>query len=185
MVTPLDIGLLQRFDVIFPFIFILAIVYAVLAGTEIFKERQAFAFILAFVLALMTLLSSVAVKTINLMAPWLVLLVVFAIFIIIAYTAFGVKQETIMNVLTKGEYRTTFAWWVLALMIIIGVGSLSSVISEEVGFVELPEGEAPEGVPREVEQVGFWATLFHPKVLGLALILLIGLFTVQKLAAKD
>jgi hypothetical protein len=184
MATPLDVGLLQKFDVIFPFIFVLVIVYAVLARTEWFKDKQAIAFILAFLLGVMTLFSGIAIKTINRMAPWFILLIIFGILLILAYQAMGVKEETIMNVLTKSEYRYTFAWWVLALMLIIGFGTLSAVVSEEVAFTKLAAGEQAPGVAGEAEQIGFWATLFHPKVLGLALILLIAMFTIQKLASK-
>jgi hypothetical protein len=187
MATPLDVGLLQKFDVIFPFIFVLVIVYAVLSRTEWMKDKQAIAFILAFILAVMTLFSGIAVKTINRMAPWFVLLIIFGILVIMAYQAFGVKESTVLDVLTKSEYRTTFAWWIISLMLIIGFGSLSAVVSEEKGFTALAGGEnASTAAARgEAEEVGFWATLFHPKVLGLALILLIAMFTVQKLSSKD
>lgn len=183
MATPLDVGLLQKFDIIFPFIFVLVIVYAVLARTEWFKEKQAVAFILAFLLAVMTLFSSIAVKTINRMAPWFILLVVFGILLILAYQAMGVSEKRVLEVLTGKEYGGTFAWWVLALMLIIGLGSLSAVVSEEKQFTRLAAGENVT-VTGEAEEVGFWATLFHPKVLGLALILLIAMFTIQKLAGK-
>jgi hypothetical protein len=186
MATPLDIGLLQHFDTVFPFIFVLVIVYAVLSNI-MFKDKQAIAFILAFLLAVMTLFSNIAVKTISRMAPWVVLLMVFGILVLIAYQSFGVSNEKIMDVLTKGEYRTTFAWWIFALLLIIGLGTLSSVVSEEQSFAALAEGgnASTTKIAGEGEQVGFWATLFHPKVLGLVLILLIAMFTIQKLAAKD
>jgi len=186
MATPLDVGLLQKFDVIFPFIFVLVIVYAVLTRTEWMKDKQAIAFLLAFVLAVMTLFSSIAVKTINRMAPWVVLLIVFGVLIVVAYQALGIKEGTILDVMTKSEYRSTIAWWMLSLMLIIGLGTLSAVVSEEKGFTELAAGEnATEAAARgAAEEVGFWATIFHPKVLGLALILLIAMFTVQKLASK-
>jgi hypothetical protein len=186
MATPLDIGLLQKFDVIFPFIFVLVIVYAVLTRTEWMKDKQAIAFLLAFVLAVMTLFSNIAVKTINRMAPWVVLLIVFGILVIVAYQAMGIKEGTVLDVLTKSEYRHTFAWWMLSLMLIIGFGSLSSVVSEEKGFTELAAGENATAAEARgaAEEVGFWATIFHPKVLGLALILLIAMFTISKLAGK-
>ena len=189
MATPLDVGLLQKFDVIFPFIFVLVIVYAVIARTELFKEKQGIAFLLAFVLAVMTLFSSIAVKTINRMAPWVVILIVFSIFLFIAYQAMGIGEGKIVETLTGKEYGSTFAYWMLALLLIIALGSLSSVVSEEKQFTALAAGgnvsAAQAAAARgEAEEVGFWATLFHPKVLGLALILLIAMFTIQKLASK-
>lgn len=183
MVTLLDIGLLQRFEVIFPFLFVLVLLYAILSRMTWFKDTQAVAFLIAFALAVMTLMSSIAVKTINRMAPWFVLLVVFGVFFILAYVSFGVKEGTIEDVLTKSEHSGTFAWWVLALMLIIGFGSLATTVSEEIGFRTLAaeEGAAAPGTP---EPIGFWATIFHPKILGLVLILLIAMFTVMKLAGK-
>ncbi len=186
MATPLDVGLLQKFDVIFPFLFVLVIVYALLARTEWFKEKQGIAFLLAFILAVMTLFSSIAVKTINRMAPWFVLLVIFAILLLLAYQALGIQEKTILEVVTGPNYGGNIAFWVLALMLIIGIGSLTSVVSEEKQFTSLAAGEnATSVVLGQGEQVGFWATLFHPKVLGLALILMIAMFTIQKLASKD
>jgi len=186
MATPLDIGLLQKFDVIFPFIFVIVIVYAVLARTEWMKEKQGIAFLLAFVLAVMTLFSSIAVKTINRMAPWFVILVIFTILLMLAYQAMGMSEKTILDIITGKEYGTTVAWWVLALMLIIGIGSLTSVVSEEKQFTSLAAGEnASQALAAQGETAGFWATIFHPKVLGLGLVLMIAMFTVQKLAAKD
>ncbi len=178
MATPLDIGLLQKFNVIFPFLFILVIVYAILSRTEWFKDKQAFAMIIAFILALMTLLSNIAIKTINLMAPWFVLLFLFSIMVLVAYMTFGIKEETILETLTKGVYAKEFSFWILALVLIIGLGSLSYVISTEGGWGDLG-GETQPG-----EAVGFFATLTHPKVLGMVLLLLVGMFTVGKLSQK-
>jgi cytosine/uracil/thiamine/allantoin permease len=184
MATPLDVGLLQKFDVIFPFIFVLVIVYALLTRTEWFKEKQFIALVIAFVLGVMTLFSSVAIKTLNRMAPWFILLVIFAILLLLAYSALGIKEESIMKLLTGSEHSETIAWWVIALMLIIGLGSLASVVSEEVGFGKLRTGENATIPTGEQETFGFWATLFHPKVLGMILILLIAMFTINKLAKK-
>jgi len=180
MVTPLDIGLLQKFNVIFPFLFILVLVYAILSRTEWFKEKQAMAFIIAFILAIMTLLSRIAVRTINLMAPWFVLLFLFGILVLMAYMTFGITEETITEVLTKSIYAKEFAYWVLTLVLIIGLGSLSYVISTEEGWGELGGKEIIDGE----ETIGFFATITHPKVLGMVLLLLIAMFTMNKLLQK-
>ena len=187
MATPLDIGLLQKFDVIFPFLLVLVLGYVVLTRISWFKENHAIAFILSFALAVLTIFNPVVIKTINMMAPWFVLVFVFMLLIFMAYTAFGIKEETILATITGAEYGKDFGFWVLAIVLIIGIGSLTTVISEEQGFTPLTtDGNAtlvPEGA--SVEEAGFWQTLFHPKVLGLALILLIAMFTIQRLAAKN
>ncbi len=184
MVTPLDVGLLQKFSVIFPFIFVLVIVYALLSRLEWFKDNKGVPLIIAFVLGVMTMFSSIAVKTINRMAPWFVLLVVFAILLLLAYYALGIEEKTVREVITGKAYGSTIAYWVLALMLIIGLGSLTAVVSEEVTFGKLAAGQNVTTVTAG-EEIGFWATLFHPKVLGLALILLIAMFTINRLSAKE
>ena len=180
MATPLDIGLLQKFNVIFPFLLVFVIIYAILSRLEWFKEKQALALMIAFILSLMTLTSRIAIRTINLMAPWFVLLFLFGVLILIAYMTFGITEETIMHTLTKSIYAKDFAYWILALVLIIGLGSFSYVISTEEGW----GGLAGQEVEVEGESVGFFSTITHPKVLGMVLLLLIAMFTVGKLSQK-
>ena len=183
MATPLDIGLLQKFDLIFPFLLILVIGYVVLTRIKIFKENQALAFILSLALAILALFNPIVIKTINMMAPWFVLLFVFMLLVFMAYVAFGIKEDTIIETITKGKYATDFGYWILAIVLIISIGSLTTVISQEEGFIPLTEDNATIA-QAEGEQAGFWATLFHPKMLGMVLLLLIALFTIQKLSQR-
>lgn len=185
MATPLDLGLLGAFGSIWPFLFVTTIVFAFLTKVELFgKEKGAvFSALIAVIMGVFTLFSPITLKTINVMAPWFVLVFVFAIFILMTYMAFGVKEATILNVLTEGEYRSTFGWWVLAITLIIGIGSLSAVISEEKGFQQLGEDGLPIEEPVS-EQAGFFDILTHPKVLGFALLMLIAVFTIQRLVSK-
>ncbi len=183
MATPLDTSLLQKFDIIFPFLLVLVLVYVALSRISWFKDKQAFCFVIAFALGILTIFNNVAVRTINMMAPWFVLLFIFMIFVLMAYMAFGVKEETILDTVTKGKYASDFGYWILALVLIIGIGSLTTVISEEKGFTAMG-GETTEAPSTEGgEKSGFWETLFNPKVLGLALLLLVAMFTIMKLAS--
>ena len=188
MATPLDIGLLKNVSIIFPFLLVITLAYAVLSMTKIFgdpdKSRGLNAFV-AFVLAVMTLFSSVAVKTINLMAPWFVLLFIFSIFLLIAYKTFGVDDKKILDVVTGKRFGGTVFYWILALALIIGLGSLSTVISQEKGFKTLSDENANRTVVPDAEEVGFFQTIFPPKVLGMVLLLLIAVFTVKNLASYE
>lgn len=187
MATPLDVGLLQKFDVVFPFLLIIVVTYVALTRINYFKENQAYAFIIAFALGVLSLFNTVVIKTINMMAPWFVLLFIFMLLIFMAYTAFGVKEDTIIGTITTGNYAKDFGWWVFAIVLIIGLGSLSTVISQEKGFTPLTTGENASVVPEGAgtEETGFWETLFHPKILGLVLIFMIAMFTISRLAQKS
>ncbi|MBD3361569.1 hypothetical protein GF358_02125 [Candidatus Woesearchaeota archaeon] len=181
MATPLDISLLAKFDIIFPFLLVMILVYAFLSRLPAFKEKQAVAFLIAFLLSIMTLMSPIAIRTINMMAPWFILFMIFGMFLLIAYQALGVSEGTITDVLTKSHYSKTIVWWIIAICLIIGIGSLATVISQREGFVS-KLGEPTETGALPTEEIGFWRTVVHPKVLGVALILLIAMFTISRLA---
>ena len=182
MATPLDIFGTQQFSWIFPFLFVLVLVYAILAWTPMFSEKKGIAGLLAFIAAVMTSLSSITIKTINLMAPWFVLFLIFGVLMILAYMAFGIDKDTIFKTLTGAEHGGSFAMWVISIMLIIGVGSLFTVINEEVGFRELAGDNIT--AERPSESFGFWQTIFHPKVLGMILILMIAYFTIGKMSSS-
>ena len=184
MATPLDIGLLQNFQIIFPFLLVLVMVYAIMSTTKIFGDSKGLYAFLAFVLAVFTLFSPVAVKTINTMAPWFVLLFIFSIFLLIAFQVFGVSQDKITSIVTSKRYGSTFFYWVIALVLIIAIGSLTSVLSEEKALETLSQtGNAT--VSADDEEFGFFQTIFHPKVLGMAVLLLIAVFTIRNLTSYE
>jgi len=184
MATPLDITALQQFSGVFPFLLVLVLVYALLSMSDMFKQRQGLAALIAVIAAIMTLFSRIAIKTINLMAPWFVLFVIFGVLLILAYMAFGISKEKIIETITGEEYGGSFGMCVIAIMLIIGVGSLFFVINEEKSFKDLAAGNVSMG-ERPVEQTyGFWQTLFHPKVLGMVLVLLVAYFTISKMSSS-
>jgi hypothetical protein len=186
MATPLDISIIGSVGNLFPFLLVLVITYGVLAKVQIFGDNKGAYGIIAFVLAIATMFSPIALKTIDKMAPWFVLLFVFTIFLLVAFQAFGVKSETITDIVTKSDSSGTFFWWMLALILIITLGSLASVISEEKGFKSLAEDEANQAAQQgDSEEVGFFQTLFHPKILGMMLLFLIALFTIRALAYQE
>jgi hypothetical protein len=184
MATPLDIGILAKFNIIFPFLLILIGAYVFLSKTTWFKEKQAIAFVIAFVLALMTLLSPIAVRTINMMAPWFILLLIFMLFVLMAYQTLGVPEATITEIITNSKYSKDIFWWVMVAVLIIGIGSLASVVSHRetttyTGSTTPGEEVAP------TEETGFWQIASNPKILGVALILIIAMFTIQHLAKME
>ncbi|MBW2968673.1 hypothetical protein KY314_00975 [Candidatus Woesearchaeota archaeon] len=178
MATLLDMSIISKFDAVFPFLLILLVTYAVLSKIEIFKERQATAGIIAFIIAVMTLMSPIATKTINMMAPWFILFLTFGIFLLIGYQALGVPESSIKEILTDSPYSKTIIWWIIVIAVIIGIGSLATVLSQREATItqETTEEAAP------TEYTGFWQIITNPKVVGVALIFLIAMFTISRLA---
>lgn len=187
MVTFLDIGLLRNFQIIFPFLFIFCIVYALLTYTKFLGENRALQAGIAVVLAFMSLFSDLVIETINTAAPWFVLLVVFIVFLLLGFMILGVREADVMGVLRNPEYHF-ISWWVIALVIIIVIGSLSQTMAARKGGYP-PYGEnvtISDGEEVPTQESDFWQTMFHPKVLGLLALMLIAFFAVSKLtSSKD
>lgn len=180
--------LLGRFSLIFPFLFVLVVVYALLAKFKILGENAAVHGLVALMMAALFMFSKKAITIINIMAPWFVILFVFVIFILMSFMLFGFQEKDFLAAVKEGSYGSTIAYWIIGIALVITLGAVSSVsfgggtAPQETG--DASSSEAP--TPGEVSSAGsgaFWATIFHPKVLGLLLILLISMFTLQKLAA--
>ncbi len=187
MATPLDIGLLKNFQIVFPFLFVFAVVYGLLSYTKFLGDNKAVHSMIAVVLAIMTLFSEVVVQTINTAAPWFVLLIVFMVFLMLGFMILGVREADFLGVLRDREYQFVI-WWIIALIIVIVVGSMSHTISERKGgYPPYGPGEnatLEEGEDALTQESDFWETLFHPKILGMFVLLLIAFFTVSKLTQK-
>ena len=177
MATPMDIGLLKEFGVIFPFLLVFIIVYAVLIKTPFFKDNKSLASLLGVVMGIMTLFSPIARETITVMAPWFVLLFIFIIFLLIAFMIFGTTESDIMSLIKSEKFG--IGMWVVALVLIIAVGSLMSVLSAHGGIGEVGEAAVPAEGEAPAQTSEFWDTLVNPKVLGLALLFMIASFTIK------
>ena len=187
MATIMDVSLLRSFGVVFPFLFIWAIVYGLLSYRKIFGDNKALHAFIAAIFALMALFSTTVIETINRAAPWFVLMIIFIVFLILGFMILGIGEADIASVVKSHEY-SWINWWIIGLVLAIVLGSLSQVMSEKGGYPPYGENDtletATEGsVETPQQESAFWATLFHPKVLGLFAILLIAFFTVSKLTS--
>lgn len=203
MATPLDIGLLRQFDVIFPFLLVFVLVYAGLGFMKAFKDNKALHALLALVLSFLTLFSPLAIRTINIMSPLFVILMIFILFALMIFMTLGPSESDVLNALKSKEYQFTW-WWILAFILLIGFGSFFKAVVETQGSIPgyssipgtggspgtsgstspaAPSAGGPpiQGAPGQ--EADFFKTLFHPKVLGLVFIMLLGLFTINRLAS--
>lgn len=191
MASPLDITLIRQFDFIFPFLLVFAFVYAGLSFMNAFKGNKALHAIVALVLAFMTLFSPLAVRTITLMSPMFVIFMIFLFFGLMIFMTLGPKETDVVKVLSMKENQFAW-WWILAIVLLIGFGAFFKALAESGGVpgysgggtttTTTTTGGTPSvGAGAQEEQ--FYATLFHPKVLGLIFVMLLGLFTINRLAS--
>jgi hypothetical protein len=189
MVTFLDIGLLQHVSIIFPFILVFAVTYGILQFLKPLGDDKGINSLIAVCIAAILLFSQSAVRIINYAAPWFAVLFIFFFFMILLFRQVGAPSEAIEKVMSSWG---TVHWWLLALGILIMLGALSEVYGPRLspyGEVNVTqEGEVVSGVVDETGKPveGDYRTeltkiLFHPRVLGLALLLIIISFAVRVL----
>lgn len=185
MATPLDTTLIAKLGDLFPFLLVLVTLLGIFSYTGIFKDNKALQAFTAFAIAVLFMLSDIAVETVRLMAPWFVILFMFIMFLLLSYKMFGATDKDIMAVVKGDKYGSLISYWVLALVLIIVLGSFSFAVSKRGGFGPMGGGtvEAVNGTGVPSQQAEFWNTITHPKTLGMVLILLIATFTIMKLTA--
>jgi|GEM_PF-776186 len=196
MATPLDIGLLQHFDVIFPMLFVFTITYAFLNKFNVLGEKKdAWNAMVALAFAMMVLVSPIAVKTVFRAAPQFALLMVMIFFLVFAFKSFGVSDTTITDAI-QSESRSFIKATFIFIIVGIVAMALMSAISEEQGFQSLTEAKndaqatisdgssstTTSGGGALTEQQELFKTIFHPKVLGLVAIILVMTFAAALLA---
>ena len=182
-----DVGLLENFVIIFPFLLVWVIVFGVLSATKTFGDNKGIHAIIGLTLSFLFIMSKDAVAAVNLASSWFVLLFLFIIFTIMAFKAFGASDSDVMGVMRNPEFRF-IGTWIGVFSVIIIISSLSQVhgqrLLEEGGAESTTIQEGEGSVASGEFQENVWNTLFHPKVLGLILMLLIASFTVRYMAGS-
>ena len=180
MATFLDIGLLQKFELVFPFLFVLVVVWGILSYSKFLGDNKTLHSILALLFAVVVLFSAQARAVINAISPWFVIIFIFVIFILISIKMFGISDDSITAGL-KGDYQ-----WVLwtigiigALVLIISVIDVNFWREDTSTVDSIEEGDIGENGGGAI-----LATLRNPNVLGLILLLLIATFAIQKLTIQ-
>jgi|TARA_B100002003_G_C14081303_1_gene520185 hypothetical protein len=174
MATILDIGLLQKFEIIFPFLLVLIIVWGILSYTKFLGDNKFLHSLIALILAVLVLMSDAIREVLNKIAPWFVLLILFIFFMLLLAKAGGV---------TDAEIFTEFSWMKITFVIISFFILIYAVIDVMVwdDDTETQGDVVTGGEVGDSGASGFFATIRHPAVLGLAVILIIASFTISNL----
>ena len=178
MASPLDLGILNLFDFIFPVLLVWAFVFAMLQKTKVIGDSIGINAIIASATALTVLLSRPVIDLINFIIPWFAIAIIFFVLMVLLFMIMGAKDIT--------AYKQTNVQWVLiAVGILIVVAGFGKVLGQTL----LEEGaqvgtvvEGADGVATGGFQQNVYATLFHPKVLGLLIVFAIVVFTVALLS---
>ena len=165
MATFLDVTALEGFSVIFVFVFVWLVVYAILLYTKVLGQNQMINVLIGLVVALFVIISDLATLIVKQIAPIFAVVLVFIVIISATSGMFGnISIDSIPSLKVVA---------LIILVIALVVGSLA-IVRENIE------------VPERGEDFGKISTvIFHPNFLGMILILAIAVFTVGLLATKQ
>ena len=180
MATFLDLTVLEKLSIIFPFLLVFAVIYGILRYAKTFgEEKEGLHAIIALAIASMVIFSPGAVALIEEMIPWFVVMFLVILMIIMSFMFFGTKEAEFMSALKNSSIVT----WVIVFSVIIVLFSFSNVYGQQLltGEPETPAvGTTVEsGTGTSDFSQNLSNTLFHPKILGMILILLVATFTIM------
>lgn len=187
MATPtLDVGLLQYFSPIFSFILIFTLVYAVLQFTKLLGNNKVVHATLALVVGAFFLFTPNASGVIMFITPWFTVLFIIIVFMLISFKIFGATDDQIRGVISNWG---GLQWLIGIIGIVIIIAAFGNVFGQKfLGFTQgnqavLPtnqNGELPTGTGDFEQNVA--GVFFHPKILGMILILIIAGLTIRALS---
>lgn len=177
MATFLDLGFLEFFLPIFTALFVFALAFGMLTKTKFLSESTNVNAIAAITVAIIVLLTEDVVELVNFLTPWFVIifLMIFMIFLVLMFV--GKEQKEILNHLGG----PTFIVIVSILLLVIGIGNVFQGVFSP--YKDDPTGDKTTGG----ETI---KTIFHPRVLGAIVILVICAVAVRQItenigAAKE
>jgi hypothetical protein len=178
MASLLDLSLVSYFSNIFVILFIFAASYAVLTFKGPFGPNKGINALIAATLALVFIFSQDAIDVIKETVPWFVVMLVCLMLVLMVTTSIGATMPaTIMQSIGN---------WVLIIGVIVLVINISHHVGQNVGpYLSnettntnvIPAGGSGTVGSGDFSQ-NFGATLFHPKVLALLLVIIIAVFSV-------
>jgi hypothetical protein len=170
-------------------IFIYAILYGIFQWAKFLGDNKVLHAVIAIVAAIfVAILSPGASTMVRFMIPWFTVLGIFIVLAIMLYKIFGATDSQIKDVVAKPMVY----WTVFIIIIIMVLGALSQAFGQR--QLELTTGETQNmtGVdinrPEDLEagtgsfNQNLAATFYHPKVLGMILLFIVGALTVSTLA---
>lgn len=165
MATFLDVTTLENFSVIFVFLLVCIVSYAILLYTKVLGSNQFVSIILSLAIAFLAIISPLATVVVKSIIPFVAVALILVVIISSASGMFGNVQMDSLNSLKPVV--------LVVLIIALIVGGLS-VVRENIK------------VPERGEDFGKISTvIFHPNFLGTILIMGIAVFTVALLASKQ
>jgi len=208
MATFIDLGFMYGLSPIFVFLMTFAIVYVLLQGVKILGTSKSMHAIIAFVSGIFVAMSSNITKIIMSVIPWFALIMFFLILLVLGFGAMGAGKEELLNTLGSSDSPGSILFWaVVVIALIILGGAIADVYGQKQLEITDPDASvspssnvsASSGSSMNSNAVdtgslktdtGDFGTnlgnaLYHPRMLGFILVMLIGVLTVAMLTKSS
>ncbi|MBD3249356.1 hypothetical protein GF336_04895 [Candidatus Woesearchaeota archaeon] len=191
----LETGLLNYFSSVFPALLVFVLVFAILEKTKFLgQENKSINALVAIFLAFIAMMSQDIITIINFIAPWFVLVFIFALLLVFIYRFMGASEGDLTDFIKTDK---PVQWFIFAIGMIIVIAGISHVygqrllpvttgddVTEETpSVITSAEGEnvttSTTSYSRNVASV-----FFHPKVIGLIFVFLVAVFAISLLTAS-
>ncbi len=204
MASILDVGLSNFFIPIFVFLLVFAGLYALLGKTKILGDNKGIHAIVAFVIALIVTISKPITNFLVFVIPWFFILILILLVFIFIGKMFGKTDKDVQWAFSYGTKSPVVTWVIIfvAIIIVVGITNLSGqdLLEQNPEFQEtgnatmgsVKSGSSSSGVitnenldttTPEYEQNAL-ATLIHPKVLGMIVLIIVGLASILLLTTS-
>lgn len=190
MATFLDISILGNFIGIFTFLLVFVIVYGMLEVFKVFGDgHRGLHAIIALAIGFIVIFSKGVVVVIQTFTPWFTILILVIFFILFAIRMFGATSKDISDELKKG---TTITTWVIIFTVVILLFSLGAGFGQE-SLTKTSGSKVPQTATNTTDgstatsdfNQNLYNTLFHPKVLGLILVMLLAVLAMLFLTGSE
>lgn len=189
MAAILDVAFLNQFSSIFVVLFVMVTVYAVLMFKGIFGGNKGIAALAAFSIGFIFLLAPNVVEIFKLAVPWFLLGLFFIVFVIILLGSLGIDSG-VWGIMASNKQQNVVTIIIIYFVFVI-LFSAGHVMGQDVGpYLEnggnvddnsisratsLARGDGSVSSGSFQENLG--ATIFHPKILGVILIIVVSVFS--------
>ncbi|MBR9690062.1 hypothetical protein GOV08_00065 [Candidatus Woesearchaeota archaeon] len=198
MATFLDISGLNFFSSVFTYILVFVVVYALLTWGKVLGSNKGIHALMSAAIAILFMFSKDAIEVINFVVPWFTMMFIVILLMLMAYSLFNPGGDIFGLLVGSGKHRVVIYWVIILSVVVILIG-LGRTYGERVGPYLDEEGNPIDsdgniisGSGDNFRGDGFtntadWetnvgATIFHPKMLSIIFILLLGTFTILQIA---
>lgn len=181
MVTFLDTSVLKAFDVVYAFLFVWALMFAILHKVKFVSTSSGVNAIIATAASFIVILSRSIVEMINFMIPWFTIVIIMVVLLLLIFQIFGFKEAD----MAKAVKDRAIYWSLIGIAIVIMFAAFSNVFGQSI----LEAGQQVRGEVNETGELpkfqqNLFVTLFNPKVLGLIILFAIAVMTVALLSGE-